>query len=196
MKKAQIFSILLLIISYNGYSQEETLLGDKEITHTGFGGPVFKFSHVNKNFALFIGGRGGWIINHTFVIGGGGYGLVNNIPGNIKINGETPIMNFGYGGLELEYISDYKKLLHYTIQTLIGAGGVGYRTRDNRQHHMHDNAFFVFEPAVHLNLNIAHFMRAGLGVSYRIILGVDYDELRNRDLSGYSANLTLKFGKF
>ena len=50
-------------------------------------------------FKEWTDGRGGWIINHTFVIGGGGYGLANNIRSSdaqsfIFPHGET-YLNFG-----------------------------------------------------------------------------------------------------
>ncbi|MBN1426023.1 hypothetical protein JXA88_15850, partial [Candidatus Fermentibacteria bacterium] len=56
--------------------QPETLLKGP-IENGGFGGLVVKFSQLADQTAVFVGGRGGWILNHTFVIGGGGYGLAN-----------------------------------------------------------------------------------------------------------------------
>jgi len=55
--------------------QEAETLFAGEVVHGGFGGPVLKASTVNGSPALFVGGRGGWIINHSFILGGGGDGL-------------------------------------------------------------------------------------------------------------------------
>jgi hypothetical protein len=96
---------LSLIFCFQLFAQEETLLGSGEVTHGGFGGPVFKYAQIKGEPAILVGGRGGWILNHTFIIGGGGYGLANDIKANnplIIAPGITkPYLNFGYGGLEL-----------------------------------------------------------------------------------------------
>lgn len=77
MKKV-IVTAILLVLPLSVLSQEKTLL-EGEVSHGGFGGPAVKFTSVNGDFGIMVGGRGGWIIDHTFVIGGGGYGLLNDI---------------------------------------------------------------------------------------------------------------------
>jgi len=191
---------IILISTSQLFSQEETLIGNGEVSHGGFGGPVIKFTQVKGEPGVLVGGRGGWIINHSFVIGGGGYGLVNKIEANNDFLGLRPYLNFGYGGVELEYIIQSDKLLHFTVCTLIGGGAVSYRE------HLWDDswdewdspndAFFVFEPSAGVELNIISFFRVNAGVSYRFISGAEFDDLKNKDLAGVSAFLTLKFGKF
>lgn len=183
------------------YAQEETLMGNGDIEHGGFGGPVVKFTQVKNEFGVLVGGRGGWIINHCFVIGGGGYGLANNVDANNFYFGAKPFINFGYGGVELEYIIQSDRLLHFSVYTLIGGGGVSYRNSLWDDDYWDDwdvpsDAFFVFEPAANVELNIISFLRINVGVSYRFISGVELDDLKNSDLAGPSAILTLKFGKF
>jgi hypothetical protein len=196
---AIIFSV---IFSFQIFAQEETLVGDGGITHGGFGGPVVKFTQIKDEFGLLVGGRGGWIINHTFVIGGGGYGLVNNIEADNLSWLTQPFINFGYGGLELEYIINSDQLMHFSVYTLIGGGTVTYRDElwddweDWSDWDYGSDVFFVFEPAVNVEVNIASFFRLNAGVSYRVISGVDFDALENSDLAGPAAVLTLKFGKF
>lgn len=203
-----IFAILIstIIITCQINAQEETLLGSGEISHGGFGGPVIKYTQIKNEPAVLLGGRGGWIINHSFIIGGGGYGLVNNINRNYPfVSGyllNRPYINFGYGGLELEYIALSDNLTHFSVCTLIGGGGVSYRNNlweenDNyNDWNSPNDAFFVFEPSVNLELNVIDFLRLNAGVSYRFISGVNLDNLKNSDFAGPSAVLTLKFGKF
>lgn len=198
--------ILTFIISCAAFAQEETLLQKDKITHGGFGGPVVKYTQIKGDPAVLVGGRGGWIINHSFIIGGGGYGLVNNIDANNPfINyywGVRPYLNFGYGGLELEYIIQSDRLIHYSVCTLIGGGGVSYRRSLIEDNNWDDDwsspndAFFVFEPSFNVEVNIISFMRVNAGVSYRFISGANFDDLRNSDLAGPSVMLTFKFGKF
>ncbi len=168
------FIILLLLILCPVLSaQEETLLGGGKISNGGFGGPVVKFTSINKHFGVLVGGQGGWIINHTFVIGGGGYGLVNNVKAYNASLEESQLLNFGYGGLELHYISNSDLLIHYTFSLLIGAGGIGYRPLDNREWNWDSNtkSFFVMEPTLRVMLNVTSFFRVGLGGSYQACLG-------------------------
>ncbi|NIN69246.1 MAG: hypothetical protein GTO63_32105, partial [Anaerolineae bacterium] len=65
-----------LVGSQFGVAQEPETLIEGDVRHGGFGGPVVKFTEVNNEFGVLVGGRGGWIINDSFVLGAGGYGLV------------------------------------------------------------------------------------------------------------------------
>jgi hypothetical protein len=199
MKTVFQLSILLLFISCQSFGQEQTLVGSGEISHGGFGGPVFKYTQIKGEPAVLIGGRGGWIINHTFVIGGGGYGLVNQIEADYMINDKHPFINFGYGGLELEYIIQSDQVVHFSVYTLIGAGGITYKEdiwNDWDDWSSASDEFFVFEPAINVEINITSFFRLNAGVTYRFISGVYYSDLQNSDLAGFSGALTLKFGSF
>jgi hypothetical protein len=195
MKKLLI--CLLLFTALPVSAQEETLLKGK-VESSGFGGPVVKFAEIENELSVLVGGRGGWIINHTFVIGGGGYGLVTeNIERGRTIAGNPILLTMGYGGLELEYIHNSNKLIHWSVLTLIGAGGVDEREKnDGYSDRVEGDAFFIFEPAVNLELNVATFFRLGVSGNYRFIAGADFRGIQNGDLAGPAGALTLKFGKF
>jgi hypothetical protein len=186
---------LSLIFTHAIYSdfEEETLLRGP-VDHGGFGGPVVKATEINDEFALLVGGRGGWIIDHTFVIGFGGYGLVNDIDAESSKFGRN--LELGYGGLELEFILASRKLLHLSVGGLIGAGGLTYRDRDFDGFDGPDDAFFIAEPNISLMLNVTPYFRIGFGGSYRFIHDVEFGEFNDSDLSGPSAMLTFKFGEF
>ena len=184
----------LLIIALPLYAQEETLIKGK-IESGGFGGPVVKFGMINGETGVLMGGRGGWIINHTFIVGGGGYGLATNVraktPGP---NGERYV-NFGYGGLELEYVPQSNKLVHLSFMMLIGGGGVGWRDEAGGNNSA-DDAIFIVEPAVHATLNVTEVFRISAGASFRLISSVSYGATSNASLGGPSVFLTFRFGKF
>jgi hypothetical protein len=171
-------------------ADENTLLGDmSEIDHGGFGGPVVKFTQVDGAFAVLSGGKGGWIIDHRFVVGGGGYGLATRHKAKgLEVSGQD--LEMGYGGLILEAIIASDQLIHFSTEVLIGAGGVT-TTRGSEE-----DAFFVAEPGVSLMLNITKFFRMGFGASYRYTAGVNFGDLDSGDLSGGAAVLTFKFGSF
>lgn len=168
--------------------EEETLIGGG-IDSGGFGALVFKFSGVNDQFAVFAGARGGWIINHRFVVGGGGYGLASEICLNEERSCLLRQIEFGYGGFEFEYIGLWDRVAHYSLQVLIGGGGVtllGFSA----------DPVFVAEPAARLELNVTKWFRLNLGGGYRFVSGLDLGELENSDLSSFTGVLEFKFGNF
>jgi len=156
----------------------------------GFLGPVMKFSEINDQFAALVGGRAGFIINRALLIGIEGYGLVNEIEVSTPRN---RLLDFGYGGLFFGYVNRSQKLVHLSIHSLVGVGGLHYRPD-----YYYDwvDAIFVFEPGVDLMLNVTKRFRIGLGGTYRFVSDVDLDRLSNSDIGGPSASLVFKFGKF
>lgn len=173
--------------------EDETLISGK-LDFGFYGAPIIKFTKINDEFAVLCGGRGGLLINHRFLVGGGGYGLVNEIPVNNIWPNDDYLLEFGYGGLVLEYILAPRKLVHLSVYTLIGAGSVCFQ--DRWYEPWDHDAFFVAEPGLDLMMNITRCFRIGVGGSYRYISGINLGGLSNEDISGPSAVLTFKFGRF
>lgn len=214
MKK--FWSVLALILitgaPLTAQQQHETLF-DSPIEHGGYGVLVQKLTSIRGEAGLMMGGYGGWLIDHRLMIGAGGYGLVTNVRASAESEAayspfnEPLYVEFGYGGLMLEYIVAPTKLVHINLQALIGAGGVTHRSNmyDNLldedgpdyRHYGRKEAVFVAEPAINVELNVTQWFRVTAGGSYRYVSGVN--EIRgiaNKDLSGPSASLGLKFGAF
>ncbi len=189
--------ILLLLFTGFCFAQEETLLGDDEVDFGGFGGPVWKLGSINGKAGIFSGGRGGVVINHGLVIGGGGYTLISDVKTDLNTpeTGKTLYIEMHYGGLEIEYISRSNRLFHYNLMALLGSGTIKLVTHGPDDEYK-NNRFFVIEPGVNAELNVNSWMRAGLGAGYRIIFGTDLPDLTDQDLSGISAVVTFKFGSF
>jgi hypothetical protein len=183
--KRLLLPALLLALATPGLAQERTLIGSG-IESGGFGAVTVKFSEFADDFAVFAGARGGWIINHSFVLGAGGYGLTNDI--DMGLTG-TRDVEFGYGGLELEYIHNWNKLAHFTVYLLIGGGGLSGPA-------VTEEAVFVLEPALNGELNVTDYFRLHAGAGYRFVTGVDTPGLEGSDLSAVCGQITLKFGAF
>lgn len=180
--------------------QPETLLSGN-VSHGGFGGPVMGFTTIRDQAALLMGGRGGWLINHRLVIGGGGYGVTHrlDVPGGATVADADYQTMFGYGGFWTEYIVAPSRLVHGSVGLLIGAGSLKY----HRFRHSpmvggdsDDDAFFVLDPTVSVELNVVSFMRLALFANYRRVWGVDLTGMDNGDVSGVGAGAMLKFGRF
>jgi hypothetical protein len=208
-----IYIFLIVVLSLSAFAQdksdkEQTLLGnDESITVSGYGAPEIMFTRIFKSeFGIMMGGRGGVILNHSFIIGGGGYGLVSNHRVNYDIGNigtvDTRLM-FGYGGLHLGYVFSSNSVFHLTLGALIGGGGAG-----TSRHHGYDNdndwsngmventGVFVFQPSVGGELNVTKFLRMELTAGYRLVSGSDLTEVTDNDLSCFYLGLALKFGKF
>jgi hypothetical protein len=186
---------MVIIIFSIGWTQEETLVG-KNADNGGYGGLVWKLTSIKGNSASIAGARGGWIINHTFAIGGGGYSTISDIKAEVLNEDNEPLyIILDYGGLELEYIHNSNRLIHWTFHTLLGGGGVRLIEHDS-DHEIESNNLFVIEPSLDIDLNIINWFRLGMGVSYRLVAGLDSDIVDNSDVSGVNGLLVLKFGKF
>jgi hypothetical protein len=195
--------VMIFAFMANVVAQEETLL-KSDIKSGGFGGPVVKFTSINDQGAVMIGGRGGWIINHSLVLGGGAYAVVNeiNAPEGVMPFEELPLdIEFGYGGFELEYIIHPMSLIHFSVYTLIGGAATNYVkdvgpvTESNEQAGETD-FMFILEPAANAELNVTSWFRLNAGVSYRLVTGVGQVGLTESDFNGMTGTITFKFGKF
>jgi hypothetical protein len=200
-----LIAFLFLIVGAVHAQDEETLLGGG-FESGGYGAPVVKFTNVKGEFGVMVGGYGGWLINHAFMIGGGGYGLATRHlihPASGTTNTpEDRRMQFGYGGGILEFIFSPKSVVHSTVTLLIGGGEVSmqdYWDDFNDFTHGYESqkdGLFVLEPSVNVEVNVTSFFRVNAGGSYRFVSGTNMFGLTNEDLSGASINLALKFGSF
>lgn len=191
------FFLSLSIFPSALYAQQAETLFSGDVSHGGFGGPAVKIGSVAGATGVWVGGRGGWIINldpeHAISLGGGGYGLVTDhrVPGD----NEQFALN-GYGGFILEYTNKSYRIAHFTLTSLIGGGGLMLRDRDFEDVQDDVESYFVFEPGLNAELNITNYFRVSAGATYRITSGINRFGFSDSDFSGLNGTITLKFGKF
>lgn len=189
----------------SGQNDTQTLFGSDEFHVSGFGGLYSSTSRINGYNATFMGGRGAAIINDTFIIGGGGCGLVYPISRSDLGNDVSEqnagkvknIINMGYGGILVGVHIFQKSILNLSLTSIIG-GGEFYFTDslENDESTEVVNEFFVMEPTLMMHLNLTKWMRIGAGVSYRYTRGLDTDEFTDRDFSKPSVVAAIDFGWF
>ncbi len=193
------------------YGDTETLLGTGELEATGFGGPFMTTSKINGHDAYFVGGRGAAIFNETFILGGGGCGLVyptnrSDITG-VPYQGNENYVHMGYGGVLVGINLMQKNIINLSATSLIGAGGISYseysidddeceQCEKRKDVHSDSEEFFVCEPTMMLHLNVTQWMRIGAGMSYRYTNGISVDDLSDNDFKNWSTVFAVDFGWF
>lgn len=203
------------LLAQEAPAEPRTLFGShSERRNGGWGGPAVALTEVMGKPALLTGLKAGWIIDHRFTLGIGGYGMVTDVPNKgydayLVDNGEevrrTSQFRMGYGGLLLEPVIAYKSPVHVTLPILIGAGGCAYETSTRWEvgdsTHYDDwrdqgQAFFLLEPGVELELSLVRILRVGISASYRYTSDIDLPATPVDALRGFNTSFTIKVGRF
>lgn len=208
MKKLAILLIVVFCASFV-YAQEEyrdpdeiSTIFSKRRSNGGYGAISIGYSEIDGKDAFIGGARGGWIIDHSFAIGLGGYGFINDINYNDPFDNDLDYnLAGGYGGIFLEPIIGSRMPVHLSFPVLFGVGGVAYIENHNHWDYWwsddeNSDVYFVFEPAVELEFNLTRHFRVAASASYRYTTDI---EMLNTDpdiLKGFNAGLVFKFGKF
>ena len=183
------------------YDEPDRVLLPGKVKHGGFGAPKVKLTTMIGEPALLVGGQGGWIINHGFVIGAAGYGLstTHDAPAAYAPANTRSTLQFGYGGPRLGYIFRSHDVVHLTLGVLVGGGGYTILSRNAAADDTYTHGgrgFFVLEPQAELETNVLRFLRVGFGISYRYVGTKAVPYLETADLSGPAASLVAKLGSF
>ncbi len=205
-------TIFLCIFHFFVFAQKDSIQKNDEMrtifssiqTHGGYGALCYRYETFNDKDIFANGGKFAWIINRKFAIGVCGIGFNSNTSNSIA---------GGYGGLTLEPIFFSNSVVHFTLPTLIGAGGVGYRKSVFENHpelktNRDAQAFFVAETGIEIEVNVFKFLRFGCGGYYRYTSNLDIkltnelfathspivDEVKH--LNNFLFGFCFKFGKF
>jgi hypothetical protein len=202
--KIKLLIFMILALSFNLFAQEED---DETLISFGsqnglFGGLVTKIGKINDETACHVGFRAGWIHDRNLILGAAVYALTNDV----KALNSNPYdltldrMLSTYGGAEIEYVFLPRNAFHWSVQLLIGGGGVfyNYPNKDVKEDDKRDivDGFFTLEPQVNFNVNLTHFLHADLGVSYRMVSGLKSVMATNSSMSSFNVIFTVRFGKF
>ncbi len=196
MKKLLLIALLILLAAPARGAEDRTLIGVVD-HHGAFFAPVVKGTEMLGRFSVLVGGRVAWVANHQFCLGVGGYGLTSDVTTDFDQTDVSAMLDFGYGGLEVEYIFFPHHMFHFTLYTLIGGGGADFSASDaDSEREWDGDAFFIIEPGLNLEFNIRDGWRLDFGYSYRFVSDLMMEGLSSQDLRDVAANLTLRLGKF
>ncbi|WP_028670790.1 hypothetical protein [Saccharospirillum impatiens] len=186
-----LFGTALLLFSFSAHAK--TALIDMEDARSGgFGGPVVKLGTVNGDNAVMIGGEGGATFTsgaHSLIIGGAGYGLVNEL----EWDDTGRKLEMGYAGLLMGYTHQPDRVVHWESKVLLGAGNVSIV--DSGGSNDEDANFLVSEFSLSGEVNVTDFLEIGIGGAYRLTSEPLIDNLDAGDISGPSVFISFQFGQ-
>jgi hypothetical protein len=209
MKRISLLALVFLAMAYTGtQAQEVETLFHSNRPSGGYAAISNKFTAIRGEYANIAEVYGGWFIHRRFLLGIGAAASTNNLEVPFQFS-TAPLRNmswqYGQLGLMTEYVFWSNRVVHLNL-TLFSGGGftVQYEREDIDEWDNYDdedvdhdeNYFYVMEPGIQLELNVLKWMRLSPGVTYRRAFGSEGRGLRDEDLSDWSYNISLKFGKF
>lgn len=217
----RVLVVLLILACHLAFSQTEsmeTLFGNKndKIVVSKFIGPGLKCIVSNDKLitpmALFIGGKGGLILNKHLMLGLGLWGKVTPLRyrGDYcrinKQSGQQVIVtnqrlgvDYGYIGGNIAYIVAPYKSMHYSFGFMVGGGTSNeYAINSNGSQGTTFNSpgFWLIEPTVNLELNLTSYSRIEMGLGYQLLFANYFESLSTSDISGLTISMLLKFGTY
>lgn len=199
MRLLRIF-LLLIVITPLCYSQ-----------HGAYIAPVMKITTINGQSGIIMGGKAGWVINNTFVIGGAFYSVTSNITQSWidPLTGTAPYVTFNCGGLNFEYIFLRSKWFSASAEIFMGGAGLQFIPQNENIPYtkLYGGDFLIWEPQINANVNFTDWLHLSLGLNYRatslsdVYLPKKPGEPNNpnfnfKNLRGTSAVISLIFGTY
>lgn len=207
MKKLTLLIFLglgFLLASAQEYEDNDQIstIFSKSRRNGGYGALSLSYTQIDGKDAFLMGARGSWIIGHSFAIGLGGCGFINDVNYHSWIDNElNNNLAGGYGGIYLEPILAPRLPVHISFPVLFGIGGISnIDNQINMDNWVYDNSrndvFLVFEPAVELEFNMTRHLRMAGTIGYRFTSKIEMENTDPDILEGTNIGLIMKFGKF
>jgi len=190
--KAILTSIIWLSAMIYAHGQDiQTVLGAGNPKVIGaYGAASQKFSSIDGQFATLLGGYGGVLFNHNFLLGAGAYALLNGQQVNIE-NDPNTSRQLTYIGLIGERTFNPEKVVHFSANLFTGAAILGEQSQldGGGQYTLSSRGAFLIEPGLQAEVNLTKWFRIAAGASYRLVAG-------ESKFSAPAAHISFKFGKF
>jgi hypothetical protein len=164
-----------------------------------FGAPVVKYALVRDQGTVMFGGRGGWNVTPSVLMGIGAYGTVTEVdaPQGAMPDSLGPMdVKFESFGFELEYAANPQAPTHLTLGAFFGGAAVHYMQERTTEQYGETDFLLLLEPAVGVEQRINAWLHLNLAVTYRLVSGVEQPGLENGDINGPAAALAFKFAQF
>jgi hypothetical protein len=186
------------------HAKVKSLLGKGNVIN-GYGGTDIRVSDFFGTNAFLVGGHGGLLVNRSYFLGLGAYGLVSQSTFETQwMDGTEKEFSFymGYAGLVMGGTLLHKELVHLNFPVFMGAGLAEITDQNFFQNGLdtdftiEDGLFFVLEPTAEIEINITSNFRLAFGATYRWVTGSELQYVTDEDISGISGSLSLRVGRF
>jgi hypothetical protein len=189
----RLLAILIVCVWVTPTMAEQNTLFKRTGNITGYGALLLKYTTLQGKDVRALGVRGGWTFDHKFTIGGGFNFLVTDI-NDPEIPDTIRDTDFGWGGIEAEWVFSSDSLFHITLYGMVGGGSLRVRQPDTKS--AQTDLVGVGTLAANLELNLVEHARLTIGVGYREVQRVNTPGWTNGDFRGPEGTITLKLGKF
>ena len=189
--------VMLALAATEAVAQDQT--PRQEARGGYFGAPVVRWTTIRDQGAMMLGGRGGWNVTSSLLLGGGLYGTMTEIdaPQGAVPDAPGPLdVKFESFGLDLEYAAHRAAPTYLTLNVFFGGGAAHYVRDKTVEQHGETDFMLLLEPAVGIERRITNWLHVNLAVSYRLVSGVEQPGLEDGDFNGPDAALAVKFGRF
>ena len=180
-------------LTARGHAQTSAL-STRASDYGGFVGLDTRFGDLASEFAVFSGAEAAVLLKRRVYIGlrGGGLSTDNSrIPATGSSAGGTLAM--GYGGFLVGYVFLTRSLADFSVDVLLGGGGVGTTASDSDRDW---DAIFVFEPSATVDLKLAPVARIGVGAAYRFVGDATVVGMSDSNFRGVTGLVRVRVGKF
>lgn len=164
-----------------------------------FGAPVVMYTLVRDQGAMMLGGRGGWNVTSSLLIGIGAHGTMTEVdaPEGAMPDSLGPMdVKFESFGFDLEYAAKPEAPTHLTLNAFVVGAAVHYMQEKTDEQYGETDFLLLLQPAVGVEQRVNGWLHLNLAVSYRLVSGVEQPGLQNGDISGLAVALAFKFGQF
>jgi len=164
-----------------------------------FGAPVLQYDQLRGQGAVVLGGRGGFNLTPSLVLGGGLYGTVTEVdaPAGVLSSSGGPLdLKLDRFGLELEYALRPAAPTHVTLGALLGGGAARYTQDGTNEQDGESDFVLLIQPGVGVEQRVGENIHLNLSATYRLVRGVEQVGLDEEDLRGIGVALAVKLGRF
>jgi len=216
MKKTLVLFLcmfLTLALSAQDSVKIEQQEKNPRIKLSGFGGILSETSPLRKGVNESLGAGGALMINYYFYIGGYAMGMASNhyiddlvMPtyDSLLYHGTNLRVNYSHAGVWLGGVFFHDKTVHFGVSTRLGWGHIyltekynnSYINNENYKLEYTDDKIFVISPQVELEIKIASWLKANIGLGYNFVTGVEFDRYKEYRFSSPQITVGVYFGGF
>lgn len=163
---------------------------------SSYGSVFLKSTPIMGNYNPQMGGMGAVVFKNKMAAGAFGHGLMQPIEfkGSNLLDSQASnvYLKYGYGGIFVEYFFVRNNKFQFSIPVKLGYGlaGIYSEASDDR---LEKSRLIVVEPELHVDVKMGSHLALSAQVGYRL---ADVDGLYNltdKQLSGLSVGIGLKF---